>query len=100
CAALGGAIFAAADSFGVLVVGRAAIGLGVSGCLMSCFKANAIWFSRDRLPLMNGIATAFGALGALSATIPVGVLVPLIGWRGIFWVLVVLTVVVAALIRF
>jgi predicted MFS family arabinose efflux permease len=49
---------------------------------------------------MNGIATAFGALGALSATIPVGVLVPLIGWRGIFWVLVVLTVVVAALIRF
>lgn len=100
CAALGGVIFAAADSFTVLILGRAAIGLGVSGCLMSCFKANAIWFPRERLPLMNGIATAFGALGALSATIPVGVLVPEIGWRGIFWVLAALTVAVAALIRF
>jgi predicted MFS family arabinose efflux permease len=66
---------------------------------MACFMANVIWFPRDRLPLMNGIATAFGALGALSATIPVGVLVPVIGWRGIFWALAALTVVVAALIR-
>jgi predicted MFS family arabinose efflux permease len=99
-AAIGGAIFATADSFAMLTVGRAAIGLGVSGCLMACFKANVIWFPRERLPLMNGLATAFGAVGALSATIPVGILVPAIGWRGIFWGLAALTVVVAASIRF
>jgi predicted MFS family arabinose efflux permease len=99
-AALGGVIFATAESFGALTVGRAAIGLGVSAGLMACFKANIIWFSRDRLPLMNGIATAFGAIGALSATIPVGLLVPAIGWRGIFYALAVVTVLVAALIRF
>jgi predicted MFS family arabinose efflux permease len=65
---------------------------------MACFKANIIWFPRERLPLMNGLASAFGALGALSATVPVGVLVPAIGWRGIFWALSGLTVIVAALI--
>jgi predicted MFS family arabinose efflux permease len=97
-AALGGVIFATGESFVVLTLGRACIGLGVSGCLMACFKANVMWFPRERLPLMNGIATSLGALGALSATVPVGILVPAIGWRGIFWALAALTVAVAALI--
>jgi predicted MFS family arabinose efflux permease len=99
-AALGGVLFAVGESFTVLTIGRGFIGLGVSGCLMACFKANVLWWPKERLPLMNGIATAFGALGALSATIPVGALVPLIGWRGIFWALAAITVAVAALIRF
>jgi sugar phosphate permease len=99
-AALGAALFAVGDSFAALTVARGCIGLGVSTCLMACFKANVMWWPRDRLPLMNGCATAFGGLGALSATIPVELLVPLIGWRGIFWVLCALTVASAALIFF
>jgi predicted MFS family arabinose efflux permease len=99
-AAVGGVLFAVGDSFAVLMIGRGCIGLGVSGALMACFKANVMWWPRERLPLMNGIATSFGGLGALSATIPVGELVPLIGWRGIFWALAAITVAVAALIRF
>jgi predicted MFS family arabinose efflux permease len=98
-AALGGVLFAVGQSFTVLAIGRGFIGLGVCGSLMACFKANVLWFPRERLPLMNGIATAFGAIGALSATVPVGVLVPAIGWRGIFWVLAALTVLAALLIH-
>jgi sugar phosphate permease len=99
-AALGGVLFAVGESFTVLTIGRGCIGLGVSGALMSCFKANALWWPKERLALMNGIAAAFGALGALSATIPVAALVPAIGWRGIFWAMAAITVAVAALIRF
>ena len=29
------------------------IGLGVSGCLMAAFKANALWFPLERLPLVK-----------------------------------------------
>ena len=99
-AALGGVLFAVGEDFATLTVGRAAIGLGVSGALMACFKANGLWFPKERLPLMNGIVTSAGALGALSATVPVAALVPLIGWRGIFWGLAALTVAVAAIIFF
>jgi len=98
-AALGAALFAVGDSMATLTFARGCIGLGVSGCLMACFKANVLWWPRERLPLMNGIATAFGGLGALSATIPVELLIPLIGWRGIFWGLAIVTVAVAAAIR-
>ncbi len=99
-AAAGAALFAAGTSFAALTLGRGLIGLGVSTCLMACFKANVMWWPKDRLPLMNGCATAFGALGALSATIPVDALVPLVGWRGVFWLLAALTVAAAALVFF
>ena len=99
-AALGAVLFAVGDSFAGLTAARALIGLGVAGSLMACFKANAVWWPRERLPLLNGVTTAFGGLGALSATIPVELLMPVLGWRGIFWALAALTVAASALIYF
>ena len=53
--AAGGAfLFAAAGDASALALGRALIGLGVSGCLMSGIKANVLWFPPQRLPAMNG----------------------------------------------
>ena len=40
----GALLFAAAASVSALTLGRALIGLGVSGCLMSGIKANVLWF--------------------------------------------------------
>lgn len=97
-AALGGALFAVGENFALLVFARGCIGLGVSGCLMGAFKALALWWPKARLPLVNGIVMAFGSFGALSATVPVEVLLRVIGWRGIFAVLAAFTVAVAALI--
>jgi len=54
-AALGAFVFATGDSKTTLFVGRAFIGLGVSGGLMASFKAIVLWFPRDRLPLVNGL---------------------------------------------
>lgn len=94
-AAAGAALFAVAESFGLLLVARALIGFGVSAALMGAFKANALWFPADRIPLMNNLIGAFGAVGAVSATRPVEILLHSAGWRDIFAGLAVVTVVVS-----
>ena len=94
-AAVGAGVFAYAESFALLLVGRALIGFGVSAALMAAFKANALWFPADRIPLMNNLIGAFGAIGAVSATRPVEILLHSAGWRDIFAGLAVITVVVS-----
>lgn len=99
-AAAGAALFAVGDSFLWVAMGRGCIGIGVAGCLMASFKANAIWWPSDRLPLMNNVVAAFGSFGALSATVPVEWLLHFTGWREIFAVLALCTVGVSALMLF
>jgi predicted MFS family arabinose efflux permease len=95
-AALGAFIFSRAESLAGVVAGRAFIGFGVSACLMAAFKAFVMWFPRRQLPLINGLQMAAGGLGALSATAPVEAMLGITDWRGIFLILSILTVVVAA----
>ncbi|PPR09850.1 MAG: putative sulfoacetate transporter SauU [Alphaproteobacteria bacterium MarineAlpha11_Bin1] len=97
-AAAGAAVFSIAESFGLLMVGRALIGFGVSAALMSALKANALWFPSDRIPLMNNLIGAFGALGAVSATRPVEVMLHTTEWRDIFGGLAVVTVIVSLMV--
>jgi len=94
-AAAGAGLFAISrDSLG-LVVGRGLIGLGVSACLMSSFKAFVLWFPAARLPVVNGWILAAGGLGALVATAPVEAALRLTGWRGVFAGLMLLSIAVA-----
>jgi predicted MFS family arabinose efflux permease len=99
-AAAGSALFAFADDFVILAIGRGLIGFGVSGCLMGALKANVLWFPRERLSLFNGLTVAFGAFGALSATVPVEILFNQMGWRTIFSILSGMTILVAVLTYF
>lgn len=95
-AAAGSALFALGGSLPQLVVARAAIGLGVSACLMASFKAFSVWFPLQRLPSLNAAVMIAGALGGLAATTPLSMAVPRIGWRGVFLVLAVLALAAAA----
>lgn len=97
CAA-GCALFAAGTALPQLVVARALIGLGVSACLMASFKAFSLWFPVERQASLNAAIMAAGGLGALAASSPLGALLPLLGWRGIFYALAALALLVAALI--
>ena len=99
-AAAGAAVFAFAEEFELLLLGRALIGFGVSAALMGAFKANAIWFPADRIPLMNNLTGAFGAFGALSATRPVEMLLHIVEWRDIFAGLALATVAASLCILF
>lgn len=89
-AASGCALFASAQVWPQLVLARAAVGLGVSACLMASFKAFSQWFHVDRLPALNANIMVAGGLGALTASAPVAWLLPTLGWRGIFWLFAVL----------
>jgi predicted MFS family arabinose efflux permease len=97
-AVAGALVFAVSESAAGLTSGRAMIGLGVSACLMAAFKAFSQWFPRERLPLLNGLQMAAGGAGALTATAPVEAALGLIGWRGVFVTLAVLTFISAAAI--
>ncbi|MEI7705350.1 MAG: MFS transporter [Deltaproteobacteria bacterium] len=94
-AAAGSVFFALGASLPQLALARAAIGLGVSACLMASFKAFSAWFPAERLPSLNSAVMIAGGLGALAATTPLSIAVPLLGWRGVFAVLAVLAVVAA-----
>ena len=97
-AAAGAFVFAKAQTVYGLVLGRALIGFGVSACLMAAFKAFVIWFRREQLPFINGLQMAAGGLGALTATAPVEAALGVTDWRGIFFILSILSLLVAATI--
>src|SRR3990172_2889784 len=73
-AGTGAALFGLSQSLTGLIVARALIGLGVSGCFMSSIKAFTLWFPLSRLATLNGWLLACGGLGALSAAGPAGAL--------------------------
>ena len=97
-AAAGAALFAQAQDLGQLVVARALIGMGVSACLMASFKAFSQWFPLERQASLNAAIMAAGAMGALTASVPLGWALPLIGWRACFSLLALFAVLVAAAI--
>ena len=98
-AAAGAMLFSVGETYGVLILGRGLIGMGVAGALMSSFTAFALWFPSRHLPLVNGCFMGFGGLGALAAAKPVEWALGLTDWRGLFFVLSVATVIVAILVR-
>ena len=99
-AAVGAFVFSKAQTTTGLVLGRALIGFGVSACLMAAFKAFVIWFDTQQLPLINGIQMAAGGLGALTATAPVEAALGITDWRGVFFILSIVTLAVAAAVFF
>jgi predicted MFS family arabinose efflux permease len=74
------------------------IGLGVAGSLMAGLKAIVTWFPRERVALVNGWMIMLGSLGAVTATAPAEWLLELVGWRDLFEVLTIGTVLVGGLI--
>lgn len=96
--ALGAALFASGDGLPTLASARGLIGLGVSACLMAGLKGFTQWFPRERLASMTGYIMSCGALGAVTASIPLEAVLPFIGWRGAFWGVAALATFGAAII--
>jgi MFS family permease len=99
-AALGAVVFAIGSGLTHLVIGRALVGLGVAGGLMSAMKAIALWLPKERWALANGVFMTAGGLGALAATLPVELALEHYHWTALFWGLAALTVIASALIFF
>jgi predicted MFS family arabinose efflux permease len=90
-AVAGGALFAAAESAAVAIAARALIGLGVSACLMAALTAFVLWYPPERISTMTGVAFSAGAVGAMTATVPLELLLRAWGWRDAFMLIVWVT---------
>ena len=84
-AVLGCAAFALARGFIGLAVARALIGVGVSACLMAPLTAFRRSFGAVQQLRANSWMLMSGSVGMVASTLPVQWLLPLIGWRGLFW---------------
>jgi MFS family permease len=93
--AAGFAAFALSDALAGFVVARVIIGVGVSAGLMAVIKANTEWFSPAKVAKVTGIAVAIGGLGSVLTTAPVQAALPVLGWRGVLWLLAAISAAVA-----
>ena len=99
-AVAGCAAFALASSFVSLLVARVLIGMGVSACLMAPLTGFRRWLSADSLLRANSWMLMSGSLGMLASTLPVQWLLPLTGWRPLFWILAAMILLAMAVIAF
>jgi predicted MFS family arabinose efflux permease len=88
-AVLGCAAFAWAESFHGLLAARVLIGAGVSACLMAPLTGYRRWLSPAMQLRANSWMLMTGSFGMLASTLPVQWLMPVVGWRGLFWLLAV-----------
>jgi MFS family permease len=95
-AACGFTLFALSSSFAGFATARVLLGLGVSAGLMAVIKGNSQWFAPVQVAGVTGIAMSFAVLGSVLTTVPVQAVLPTLGWRGVFWILAGLALVVSA----
>ena len=86
-AVLGCLAFSSAGSFAWLLAARVMIGMGVGACLMAPLTGFRRWFDAATMLRANSWMLMTGSLGMLASTLPVQWLMPLTGWRPLFWIL-------------
>lgn len=94
--ALGSVVFATAEGFAQLALGRALIGMGMAGVFMGSLKVFSQWFSVRRFARASGYLVGLGAMGALTAATPLAWAAQAVGWRSVFGAGAVLVVLSSA----
>ncbi|MBX3585840.1 MAG: MFS transporter [Ramlibacter sp.] len=92
--------FSMATSFSGLLVARVLCGVGVSACLMAPLTGFRRWLEPAVQLRANSWMLMTGSLGMVASTLPVQWLVPVMGWRPLFWglaALVALSMLILAL---
>lgn len=84
-AVAGCAAFALATSFSGLLAARVLCGVGVSACLMAPLTGYRRWFDPTAQLRANSWMLMTGSFGMLASTLPVQWMMPLLGWRPLFW---------------
>lgn len=82
--------FASASTLPTLIAARALIGAGVAACLMAPLTCYRRIYSPATQLRANSWMLMTGSLGMVASTVPVQLLLPLLGWRGLFWLLAAL----------
>jgi predicted MFS family arabinose efflux permease len=97
-AGLGALLFSIGQNTLTLTLARALIGLGFAGGLMSSFKAVVVFVPEARRGLASACVMSLGALGLMTSTSPMQIMIAAHGWRTVFFGLALITGLVAVLI--
>ena len=84
-AVVASAAFSMATSFGSLLAARVLCGVGVSACLMAPLTGFRRWLNPTTQLRANSWMLMSGSFGMLASTLPVQWLLPVLGWRPLFW---------------
>ena len=77
-------VFATAQGFAQLWLGRALLGVGFAAGLMACFAMFRLWFPPHQQTRLAAWTMTVGTCGVLTATLPVRALLSVTDWRGVF----------------
>jgi predicted MFS family arabinose efflux permease len=94
-AVAGAALFTLAPSWPLLLTGRALMGAGFGVMLIGTMVVISRWFPPDRFSTLSGIVLSIGLVGNLLATTPLAWGTEMIGWRGVFGIVVVFSAIAA-----
>lgn len=97
-AAAGTVLFALAPTYAGAGLGRLLIGGSVGVAFVAMLKLAGHWFASTRFGMISGLALATGILGAVSAGVPLRLLVDAFGWRGVMGAMAVVTAALAVAI--
>ncbi len=86
-AVVGCGFFAQAQTFAGLIAARVLVGMGVSACLMAPMTFFRWHYTARAQMRAASWMLMTGSLGMVASTLPVQWLLPLLGWRGIFWLI-------------
>jgi predicted MFS family arabinose efflux permease len=75
------------------------MGVGVSACLMAALTGYRRWLAVDLQLRANSWMLMAGALGLIASTLPVQWLMPLYGWRALFYGMALIVLLCMVLIR-
>ena len=90
-AAAGTLLFALAPGYAAACAGRLLIGGSVGVAFVAMLKLASHWFAPSRFAMLSGLALACGMLGAVSAGVPLRLLVDAFSWREVFFASAALT---------
>ena len=82
--------FAFAKSFTGLLISRFFIGVGVAACLMGPLTGYRVWFEDKYQQRANSWMLMVASFGFVISTLPVQILLPVVGWRSIFLIISIL----------
>ncbi|MDP1753574.1 MAG: MFS transporter [Reyranella sp.] len=94
-AVAGAALFTLAPNWPLLLTGRALMGAGFGVMLIGTMVVISRWFPPDRFSTLSGIVLSIGLIGNLLATTPLAWGTELIGWRGVFAIVVAFAAIAA-----
>lgn len=96
-ASIGSLVTCVGTEFWIIVLGKVMIAAGMAVVYVPLMKLVSVWFPKSDFAVLSGVVIAVGNVGAIAATGPLELMAQALGWREVFLVLGVITLVLAVL---